>query len=454
MIPLKIDYEKLYQELENQGKKLTGLFELQYPIYCVHATIADITPDPLDYLDVFIIDIIRTNNKLSTGTIGSFLGVSKIIIEMRINILKGESLVEENESGLQVSDLGYNVFVKKVAERIHIISYDFYIDGITHEPLNKQFYRAYRSKFISENDKVLRTNKFGESFIECDMKPDLVHTPFNKERIIEKLKNISMDARDEFAIPIGFKDITDISYTKLSFQILVAASIAENGVVKEVIDGFANQSYIVGRSYYDDVRQYITNFEDNIKSKVQNLVFKVHERNLGYNAEQKVDYILSSNWREIDRYPNHEGDIFQFDFEGIKHILSKKLKTVLDTEEDIEFSKGIIEFQISKKTLQKSTDRKSIISNLLRGRDYLFDLMFKNFNVQLLYIYYSPADEIVEKILEISSIIKATSFDDISEKRLLERCSECPLSLRQILILGGHNDILEKFDMEKNMILI
>ncbi|REC42666.1 MULTISPECIES: hypothetical protein [Chryseobacterium] len=286
------------------------------------------------------------------------------------------------------------------------------------------------------------------------MKPDIVHTPFNKERIIEKLKNIPMDIRDEFAIPIGLKDITDLSYTKLSFQILVAASIAENGVLKEVIDGFANQSYIVGRSYYDDVRQYITNFEDNIKSKVQNLVFKVHERNLGYNAEQKVDYILSSNWREIDRYPNHGDDIFQFDFEGIKHILSKKLKTVIDTEQDIEFSKGIIEFQISKKTLQKSSDRKSIISNLLRGRDYLFDSMFKNFNVQLLYIYYSPADEIVEKILEISSIIKATSFDDISEKRLLERCSECSLSLRQILILGGHNDILEKFDMEKNMILI
>lgn len=454
MIPLKIDYEKLYQELENQGKKLTGLFELQYPIYCVHATIADITPDPLDYLDVFIIDIIRTNNTLLPITIGSFLGVSKDIIEMRINILKGESLVEENESGLQVSDLGYNVFVKKVAERIHIISYDFYIDGITHEPLNKQFYRVYRSKLISENDKVLRTNKFGESFIECDMKPDVVHTPFNKERTIEKLKNISMDFRDEFAIPIGLKDITDLSYTKLSFQILVAASIAKNGVVKEIIDGFANQSYIVGRSYYDDVRQYITNFEDNIKSKVQNLVFKVNERNLGYNAEQKVDYILSSNWREIDRYPNHEDDIFQFDFEGIKHILSKKLKMVLDTEQDIEFSKGIIEFQISKKTLEKSTDRKSIISNLLRGRDYLFDSMFKNFNVQLLYIYYSSADEIVEKILEISSIIKATSFDNISEKRLLEKCSECPLSLRQILILGGHNDILEKFDMEKNMILI
>ncbi|REC40254.1 hypothetical protein [Candidatus Chryseobacterium massiliense] len=123
MIPLKIDYEKLYQELENQGKKLTGLFELQYPIYCVHATISDITPDPLDYLDVFIIDIIRTNNTLLPITIGSFLGVSKDIIEMRINILKGESLVEENESGLQVSDLGYNIFFNKVAERIHIISY-------------------------------------------------------------------------------------------------------------------------------------------------------------------------------------------------------------------------------------------------------------------------------------------------------------------------------------------
>ena len=46
-----IDIDRFYDELVEKGQQLKGIFCIQYPIYCIHANIIDVTPDPLDNLD-------------------------------------------------------------------------------------------------------------------------------------------------------------------------------------------------------------------------------------------------------------------------------------------------------------------------------------------------------------------------------------------------------------------
>jgi hypothetical protein len=53
-----IDIDRFYDELVEKGQQLKGIFCIQYPIYCIHANIIDVTPDSLDNLDRAIVDFL------------------------------------------------------------------------------------------------------------------------------------------------------------------------------------------------------------------------------------------------------------------------------------------------------------------------------------------------------------------------------------------------------------
>lgn len=101
--------------------------------------------------------------------------------------------------------------------------------------------------------------------------------------------------------------------------------------------------------------------------------------------------------------------------------------------------------------LKNSNDRSFLVSNLMRGRDYIFDIKYTNFNVQLLYFYYSAADQVVEKILDLNSFINSIGANRIDKNVLLQQVDNCSSTLKELLLLGGNYEILEKFDIAQHM---
>ena len=93
MNQFSIDIEKYYQELSLIGRQLKGMFCIQYPILCIHSVIADSTPDPLDNLDKVIVDFIKVKADFSSFQIGSIIGTSKALIELRIDDLINDGLL-------------------------------------------------------------------------------------------------------------------------------------------------------------------------------------------------------------------------------------------------------------------------------------------------------------------------------------------------------------------------
>ena len=106
---------------------------------------------------------------------------------------------------------------------------------------------------------------------------------------------------------------------------------------------------------------------------------------------------------------------------------------------------------VDSKMLKNSNDRSLLVSNLMRGRDYIFDIRYTNFNVQLLYFYYSAADQVVEKILDLNFIINSIGANRIDKNILLQKVDNCSATLKQLLLLGGNYEILEKFDIAQHM---
>ena len=76
-----LDIERYYQELEVKGQHLKGLFCIQYPIYCIHATITDSTPEALDNLDKVILDFFSRKTSFTTFQIACLMGTTKLLVE-------------------------------------------------------------------------------------------------------------------------------------------------------------------------------------------------------------------------------------------------------------------------------------------------------------------------------------------------------------------------------------
>ena len=146
MATLRLDYEKLFEAFKKRKRKIIGVFTLQYPVYCIHATIEDVTVDPLDHFDQLLVQIIASKGDVSAFVLSSLLGVSKSVVKERIRMLVYEDLLVQNTDSYSLTEKAVSVFINKTAERVHIRSYDFYVDGLTLIPLKKVFYKNYKSK--------------------------------------------------------------------------------------------------------------------------------------------------------------------------------------------------------------------------------------------------------------------------------------------------------------------
>jgi hypothetical protein len=445
-----IDIEKYYQEEIDRGNQLMGMFCLQYPIYCIHANILDTTPEPLENLDKIIIDFLNTKPNFTSLQIASLIGASKSLVEMRISTLLTDELIKINGKELIMTPSGIEVFKNKSQVRKHKRSYDFYLDGTTLQPLPEVFYGYYCYKYISEHDSILKTKR-GEDVIFRPFGPDLVHTPPDKEIITDKILSLEKSERLSFAIPEGLEKIVDLSYTKLSLQLLVSVTKNKGVVSKELIDPFGIFSSGDKIPYLEALKRNIRIFEPLLNERISNLEFRLTIPRKRDGDSKDALPILSSNWPEIDKFKESQHKCFSFAkddvtkaIKGIYDIKHLDLDSLVNTETDLEIS-------ITKKMLLESANKHKLISDLIRKRDYKFGNVDNN--VFLLYIYYKTNDPYVKEIIQFKELVNiAKQKSEVCEQWILKQKNNFTIDYRELFVSSGELDLLERIDIEKYML--
>ena len=447
-----IDFEKLYEDLSSKGEQILGMFCIQYPIYCIHSVVLDSTKDPLDSLDKVIVDFLIAKPNYSLQQLGALLGASKSLIEFRINklIYDGHLITEDNSYFL--SELGTEVFVNETITRQHKKSYDFYIDGISLKPLSKIFYTFYSSKYLNENDSYLRTNSFGVTKLVKPFGPDIVHTPLSKSKIIDEIKSIEFQHRDEMNIPLGLMEIEDLSFSKLTLHCIVNVTKKDNTLKKELIDGYPIFSLSDNTTYYDAARKNIFSFEKNLKDRIKNLQFKIVVPRQREENNENSKPILTSNWQEIDRHYESENKCFSFSSEDLVKVIEKTFDIKNAHSENIVNEESEISIDINKEMLLNAPDRKKLISNIIRKRDYKFGSTDNN--VFILYIYYKTTDEFVKKVVTLKNIINSIKVSEMDIDSFTINYPEYKDNIRNYMIAAGEYEVLEKLDIKQHMLAI
>lgn len=444
-----IDIEKFYNDLSEKGKQLKGIFCLQYPIYCIHANITDETPDPLDNLDNLIVDFLISKPNSSSFQIASLIGTSKQLVELRVTKLVQDELIQKKGTDYVITELGAIVFSEKTQIRQHIRSYDFYLDGLTLKPLRKIFYTYYRTKLISENDSYYHTNKKGETKLIQPFGPDLVHTPPDNAEIKSNIFEVSNEERGNYSIPKGLVSVGDTSFTKMSFHLLVAVSSEGNGIVKELIDGYAIYSLSDELSYYETLKQNIKCFENTLKDKIVQLEFKIFVPYKRPDSENEPRPILTSNWAEIQKHNESKNKCYSFSSEDLLKVVDQIFQIKHVVPESLINDDNIIEIAIDKNTLLSSTDRQKLVADLIRERDYKFG--FENNNVFILYLYYKTDDDFVKEVIQFKKILLDTDGEEINLNWFESSQPKYSSNCRRLLIAAGEYGLLEKLDIEKYM---
>lgn len=458
MSNFSIDIEKFYEELSAMGRQLKGVFCIQYPIYCIHSEISDSTPDPLDNLDKVIVDFLKVKADFSLFQIGSVIGTSISLVQLRLDKLVSDDLLRKEDNKYFLTEEGISVFETKKQLRLHKQSYDFYIDGITLKPLPKAFYSYHKSKLISEHYCFYKTNpNTKERYVVRPFAPDIVHTPPEKNQISDLIFAIDTEQREDYGIPNGLQSIDEISFTKMSFQILVSVCKSSNGLLKELIDGHAIYSLGEEHTYYETLRRNVVQFEQTLKERIENLEFKLTIPFQKKDSAEKPTPILTTNLPEIDRYKESNNKCFNFSSEDLIKFIQADFPfgfgiKEIESENIINDDNEIL-INIRKNQLLKSSDRQKLLSALIRKRDYL--ISFNNSlerNVFLFYLYYSTDDNVIRELIEFIELIK--QYQKISFADFLKSHSEYNDKIRTYLILAGEYDLLEKYDIEKHMLKV
>lgn len=445
-----IDIEKYYNEQASIGNNLLGLFSLQYPIYCIHANILDRTSDPLDSLDKVIVDFIHTKNDISVLQISYLLGTSKAIINQRIGILIDDNLLERTAEGLKLTAKGLDVFKERTITRQHKRSIDFYIDGLTLEPLPDVFYGHYRFKYISEYDSYFRTRPDGKEIIEKPFGPDLIHSAPDKNVIINKIMNIANDTRIKFKIPVGLESIEDLTYTKMSIYLMVSVTKNGESICKTLIDPHA--FYIISSplSYSETLELNAKVFLPQLENKINNLVFKLFtptKRNIENKDPQPV---LKSNWAEIDKYNDSKNECFNFVKDDVVKALENMYGIKSIDEQSIINAPNRLEINIDKRTLVESSNKGKLINDLIRKRDYKFGNPENN--VFLMFIYYNTNDPYVLEVIRFKNMVQtARNNEGVNANWVKTKIPDLKLSFRELCVSSGELDLLEKIDISNHM---
>lgn len=111
-----------------------------------------------------------------------------------------------------------------------------------------------------------------------------------------------------------------------------------------------------------------------------------------------------------------------------------------------------ISIDINKEMLLNAPDRKKLISNIIRKRDYKFGNTDNN--VFILYIYYKTTDEFVKKVVALKSILNNIKVSEMDVDTFLINYPEYKDNLRNYMVAAGEYEVLEKLDVNQHMLAL
>jgi len=394
-----IDIEKVVSRLCDEGKKLQGIVALQYPVYCLHATIIDSTPDDIYKTDIMILQLFSSIPDVIIADISSLINIHKKTVEDRIRQLYKEDFLEKRGQNHHVTDIGLEYIKDGSALRLKKRAYDFLIDGITLKPLYQSFYKELKKFLIPEHLTYRHTNRSGKEIERKPFYPDLVFSPISKETIINELDKISTEERNDFEIPLGFQTIESMNFEKLSFPVMVSLSTDnEYNVIKEIVNGYSK----------DGSNEELRIFNDGLSSLVQKLLIQVRSNKQDW-------YYMQNNICSINKEKDSVDKILTAAKTDVKGLIKQSKDLEINNQDSINSSDKEVLLRIDSNELENNRSKsKELIRNVARGRDYILN-SFKLNDVWLLNIYFSAGDEYVNKLVErYKEIENARQEDDTS----------------------------------------
>ena len=436
MALFNLDIERYYHSKKEKGYEVRSIAYIQYPIYCVHATILDSTPDPLENLDKAIVKSLDKIEGLTTLEIAQILSVQKRGIDLRVDKMISEGFIN-GKTNFSVTELGANVLIEGSAKRIQRRQYNFYIDGIDFKPLPKELYSfKYLKSFLNENEYTYYTNSHGETRTFKPFKPNIIHEPLVKEMVVENILEIEEKDRENSAIPLGLEEIENIDFTKMTVPILVALMVKEGKPHRELVDGFS----VLGDP------ENILSFLPKLEEKINKLELRLDTWQKNENDLTKFSF--TSNWVEIDKKYD-EGKLQFVQNEDLKIALRKLYKVNIAKEEELINTDFEIGVNVTEDLLMNlEFNRLQLLRNLERGRDYQMTSL-KN-AIWLVYSSFRTNSSFVKTLLEIKEVLNNARSRKLDLARIEEKLVDYEIHRKALVILEEY-DLLEKIDMKKHM---
>lgn len=428
--------EKTIEYYQEQGLRLQGIIAFQYPVYCIHSTIKDSTPEKEYQIDLTLLKIIDAIPNIDNDSIHRLTNIPKHTIIKRFEQLIKEGFIEGEITKLLVTQEGKNYIKHGNALRYQFRSYDFFVDGRTLKPLRKGFYTKWRKFLISEKQFHTRRGRDGNVHEEKDFNPDLVFTPLDKEDLMSSILAIETEDRETYSIPKGCEDIDKVSYTQLCFPLMIGLFLKHNGeVVKTLVNGYA------APGDNDDIRDLSRDLSEIISDSVIQIQS---------NSEHSIVY-SKHNLNSLKSVADAPTKIYSFSKTDAIEFIKVRGRISIDSEDSLICSEKAIIFNVDESVIRNNLGKsRTLIRNLIRERDYILS-QYTLKGVWLINIGYNSSDLFVEELIELYKELK-TARKSRELDTFIRKFIENGTSLEKLTLLQEY-DIVENININKHMTL-
>lgn len=428
-----INIERLIDRSKDEGKFLQGIVTFQYPIYCIHTTIKDSTPDIIYKVDLTLLKLFKLVPRLSLDDIPAITNLSKNTISERLEQLQKEDLLEIRNGFFSLSQLGLEYLVKGKILRYRLRSYDFFINGRTLQPLKSSFYKQYRRFLLSEAESETVTAKDGKEWERKYFKPDFVFAPVHKNTIVSNILSVPLDQREKYEIPLGCETIESISYSQLSFPLMIGLFLKSDlNISKGILNGYVQEGLD------DDAKELTLDIKDAI------------DKTLIQIEHYKEKYQTKSNLNAIDSSNGSDSKIFnpsKIDVLGL--LKQEKAFKGLDGKSVVSESNRIL-VKITTEILDlNKLKSKELLKKIAKGRDYILQPYQLN-GVWLMLINYMAGDGFVKALVNMQAEIQEARSDIDDFVKLIDLYAHDSTNDQSLIYLQEF-DILEKIHMKNHM---
>lgn len=449
MEKFNLNIDQYFEELKLAGDgELRAISCIQYPVYCIHAKIIDTTPEELDKLDKAILGLLKSS-LMETISIANILGLSKRLVENRMEKMAGESFISADRRSL--TEDGIDFLENGSEKRYRKKEIDVYLDGATLNPLNKEFSRQNKTYLISENDYFTKTYQNGDTQIQKDFAPDLVHSPINLDKLKNLVSEVPEKEREKLGIPNGLDEIVSFSFTLLSLPILI--SLSDRGLPqKQVTNGY---------SHLGDPKSIIQ-IKESLETQLHGLMIQLKvDSKFDENHNTNTNFPnVFNNWFEIDKNDFGQNRIFSFSKDdfiillrqhyGIKtvdtdNIYCKENELVVNVTKEMLLS---LDSNESNQLTKQSFSKKKLIENVLRKRDYI--PYNPTFGIWILFISFDSNDEYVLSIKQVLETYQDSDKKTVVDE-LLKIENSITVPMRDILKTLELYHVQEEIDINKYM---